>query len=233
MKLLAVLLLLGSSVSSWAVDFEDVIKNPAEFHNKRVTLVAMADVGGDRFYLYRPPKPEWSIAGRGREIYVLLPVEGPVYDRFDNKWVKITGIIDANYRGLGSDNACGLRVERVRPVEKIQRSQMNCSGRSCLEVRFSQLLKDPKTYEQKCVCVTGFAHVLGDAFVIYESKKAAAKRDFAKGVFITQKFDAPDYNRYNNRWIKVTGIVDMNERGSADYPCGIIVERVEPASPRK
>jgi len=224
--------LIGLRVTGWAVEFEEVIKNPSKFHNKRVSLVAMADVGGDRFYLYRPPKPE-SPGDDGRVIYGILSREGPVYDRFDNKWVEVTGIIDANYRGLVSENSCGLIIERVRPVEKIQSSQVNCSDHSCLETQFSQLLKDPRAYEHKCICVTGFAHVLGDAFVIYESEKAAAKPDFTKGIFITQKFDAPDYNHYNKRWIKVTGIVDMNERGFADYPCGIIVEQVEPASPRK
>jgi hypothetical protein len=231
-RVLPVLILLGLSVTSRAVDFEEVIRNPSKFHDKRVTLVAMADVGGDRFYLYRPPKPEWSIAGRGREIYGVLSVEGPIYDRFDDKWIEVTGIIDANYRGLASDNACSLIIEQVRPAGKIQGPELNRCGGACLETQFPQLLKHPRTFEHGCVCVTGFAHVLGDAFVIYESEKAAAKRDIPKGIFVKQKSNEPNYNRYNNRWIKITGTVEMNERGWANYPCGIIVERVEPVSAR-
>ncbi len=229
-KIFSILLSCGLVGSACATDSEQVIRNPKAFHDKRVTLVAMAEVGGDRFYLYLPPKPQ-SPGDDRRVIYGELSREGPIYDRFNNKWVEVTGIIDAGYRGLVSENACGLIIERVRPVGKIQRQDMkNCDG-SGLETQFSRLLKNPRTYEQRCVCVTGFAHVVGDAFVIYESEKAAAKPDFPKGIFVAQKFDGLDYNRYDKRWIKITGIVDMNERGFADYPCGIIVERVEAARP--
>jgi hypothetical protein len=102
-----------------------------------------------------------------------------------------------------------------------------------LEIKFSQLLDNPKSYEHKCVCVTGFAHVRGDAFAIYDSEKAAGGRDpdYAKGIFISPGSDTADYDRYNKRWIKIRGVVDMKDRGFADYPCGIIVERVEPTSP--
>jgi hypothetical protein len=228
---LFMLVLWASIATSFGEDFYQVIRNPRAFHGKQVTLVAMADVGGDRFYLYQPPKPK-SPGDDSRVIYGELLREGPIYDRFDHKWVQVTGIIDAEYRGLASGNACGLIIQRVRPVGKIQTSETKCSGRSCLETHFVQLLKQPETYEHKCLCVVGFAHVVGDAFVIYESEKAAAKPDFAKGIFISQKFDGPNYNRYDKRWIKIMGIIDMSQRGFADYPCGMIVERVEPALPR-
>jgi len=230
LRIFIVLVILAPTSSSWAVEFEELVRNPDKFHNQRVTFVAMANVGGDRFYLYRPPEPS-SMPEYGREIYGVLHVEGPIYDRFNNKWVQVTGIVDANYRGLFSENACSLKIERVRPAGNIQSSNTsNCDG-SCIEIQFSQLLKDPAAYQHKRVCVTGFAHVFGDAFAIYESVKAAAKRDFAEGIFVAQKFDGPDYNQYNMRWIKITGTVEMGERGWANYPCGILVERVKPASP--
>ncbi len=222
------LVLFGLSATSWAVDFEEVIKNPSKFDKKRVTLVAMADVGGDRFYLYQPPKPVWSIAGRGREIYGILRTEAPVYDRFNDRWVEVTGIVDASYRGLGSDNACGLIIDRVRPVREAPAPEITTCNGSYAETRFSEVLSDPNAFEHKCVSLTGFAHVIGDAFVIYESEKAAAKPDFKKGIFVAQRLNAPDYDQFNKRWIKISGVVDMTERGSADYPSGIILERVEP-----
>jgi hypothetical protein len=85
--------------------------------------------------------------------------------------------------------------------------------------------------------VTGFAHARGDAFVIYESEKASggpdsysSTRDFTKGIFVSQRVsDTTNYDRYNNHWMKIKGVVDMGQRGFADYPCGIIVEKVEPS----
>ena len=231
--LILILLLLGPSVPSWAVGFEDVIKNPSKFHDKRVTLRAMAEVGGDRFYLFRPLKPR-SLGEDGRVIYGVLRTEAPVYDRFTSKWVEVTGIIDANYRGLVSENACSLIIERVRPIGRIEKPKLSYAGASCLEIKFSQLLESSKSYEHKCVCVTGFAHVHGDAFAIYESEKVAQGRDhpdYKKGIFVSPASDR-DYDRYNKRWIKIRGAVDMNQRGFADYPCGIVVDRVEPASPK-
>jgi len=78
--------------------------------------------------------------------------------------------------------------------------------------------------------------VRGDAFVIYESEKAAEGRDhpdFTKGVFVSQAIDTADYDRYNKHWIKIRGVVDLNQRGFADYPAGIVAEDVRPASPTR
>jgi hypothetical protein len=235
-KLAAAILLAEWSLSAFGADFNEIIRNPEKFHNKRVTLVAMVTGGAvERFYLYQPPEPK--VPGvDARVIYGLISGESPLYERYDEKRVRVTGVIDANYRGLAAENACGLRIERVRLADKAEKPRLSCGSDSCLEVKFSQLLKDPKSYEHKCVCITGFAHVRGDAFAIYESKKAAEGRDhpdYEKGIFVSPVSDTADYDRYNKRWIKIRGVVDMDQRGFADYPCGIIVERVEAASPRK
>ena len=236
---MTLLLFLGLSATTGAVEFQDVIKNPSKFRNKRVTLVAMAEVGGDRFYLYWPPKPKLPGDDR-RVIYGLLRAEEPVYDKFNNKWVKVTGTVDTDYRGLVSENACSLDIERVRLARGVEKPKLSCRGSPCVKIKFSQLLNNPKSYEHKCVCVTGFAHVRCDAFAIYESDKAAVGRsyptgerypDYEKGIFVSPASNTADYDRYNKRWIKIRGVVDMEQRGFADYPCGIIVERVEPASP--
>lgn len=99
-----------------AADFNQVIHNPRAFHNKLVTVIALADVEGDRFYLYHPPKP--GPQEFGREIFVAMSVEGPRYDRFNDQWVEVTGVIDANRHGVAFD-PCVLFVERVRPARQI------------------------------------------------------------------------------------------------------------------
>jgi hypothetical protein len=77
LKILTILLLLGVRVTSWAVEFEQVIKNPSKFHNKRVTLVAMVEGGAvERFYLYQPPEPKVP-KDDAREIYGIISTESP------------------------------------------------------------------------------------------------------------------------------------------------------------
>lgn len=234
-ELLTFSILAGLALATFGADFNDIIRNPEKFDKKRVTVVAMAAGGANRFYLYQPPEPKQSPEDDARVIYGLLSVESPLYEHYNKKWVRVTGVIDASYRGLISTNACGLIIERVRPVGKVEKPKLSCSGASCLEVKFSQLLKNPKSYEHKCVCVTGFAHVRGDAFVIYDSMKAAERPDhpeYEKGIFVSPASPTADYDRYNKHWIKVRGVIDMKQRGFADYPCGIVVDRVE-AAPAK
>jgi len=44
-KITTLLLFLGPLVAGRAADFDEVIRNPEKFHNKRVTLVAMVEAG--------------------------------------------------------------------------------------------------------------------------------------------------------------------------------------------
>ncbi|MGH9552171.1 MAG: hypothetical protein ACRD3W_22480 [Terriglobales bacterium] len=233
-KLLTLLVLADLALTTVGADFSEIIRNPEKFDKKRVTLVAMARVGGDRFYLYQPPEPELP-RDDARVIYGQLLPEGPYYKQFDHKLVRVTGVVDSDYRGLTDTNACSLIIERVRPARRVEKPKVSYGDGPCLEVNFSQLLKDPKSYERKCICVTGLAHVRGDAFVIYESEKAAGGGYSArtKAIFVSPASDTADYDRYNKRWVKVTGTVDMNQRGFADLPCGIIAERVELAPSKK
>lgn len=237
-KLVTVIFLVQWSLTAFGTDFDEIIRNPEKFQHKRVTLVAMATVGGDGFYLYQLPEPK-SLGDDPRVIYGLISQESALYERYNEKWVRATGVIDASSRGIVSQNACGLLIERVRPVSRAEEPKLRCGDVSCLEIKFSQLLKNPKSYEHKCVCVTGFAHVRGDAFVMYESEKASggpnrysSTRDFKKGIFVSQQpSDTTDYDRYNNRWIKIKGVVNLSQRGFADYPAGIVAEKVQSASP--
>lgn len=229
----AILVLLAlSTLTTFGAEFNQIIRDPKKFHNKRVTFVAMAWGGTNRFYLYQPPEPK-SRVDDARVIYGLLLGERPLYTRYDSKRVRVTGVIDASYHGPFSENACGLIVERVRLADKIERTKLNCGGAACLEIEFSQLLRNAKSYEHKCVCITGFAHVRGDAFAIYESEKAAEGRDhpdWKKGIFVSPASKTADYDRYNKRWIKIRGVVDLNQRGFADYPAGVVAEDVQSAS---
>lgn len=234
LKPLTVILLLHWSLTTLGADFNEIINDPKKFSNQRVTFDAMARVGGDRFYLYQPPEPK-LLANDSRVIYGQLLPEGPYYKPLDHKRVRVTGVVDSEYRGLVDSNACSLIIERARPAVRVRKPKISCGAASCLEIKFSRLLENPMNYDHKCVCVTGFAHVRGDAFAIYESEKAAESgySSRVKGVFVSPISDTADYDRYNRRWIKIRGVVDLSQRGFADYPAGLAAEDVQPASPSR
>jgi hypothetical protein len=233
-KVATLVLIAQCGLTAFGADFNEIIRDPKKFHNKRVTVVANVTGGAvERFYLYQAPKPK--VPGvDARVIYGLISGESPLYERYDGKRVRVTGIIDATQGGLFAQNACGLYIERVRPMDKIEKPKSSCGGLACSEITWSNLLKNPKSYEHKCVCIIGFAHVRGDAFAIYESEKAADEKDhpdYEKGIFVSPASATADYDRYNKQWIKIKGIVDLEQRGFADYPAGIIAEQVELSSP--
>jgi hypothetical protein len=59
LKLATVILLIQWSLTTFGADFNEIIRNPEKFHNKRVTLVGIVTGGAvERFYLYQPPEPK-------------------------------------------------------------------------------------------------------------------------------------------------------------------------------
>lgn len=217
-------------LAALGADFNEIIHNPEKFDGRRVTIAAMATVGGDRFYLYQFPEPK-LLGADPRVIYGSLSAEGPDYDRYNHKEVVVTGIVDARYRGLAGENACSLRIERVRLASGRDKAAVICRDRACIETTFSQLLRDPTNYRHRCICISGFAHVRGDAFVLYEDEKATKNAHLARtrAIFVSHPSDLVDYNRYNRRWVKIKGTVDLEQRGFTAYPAGIIAEQVEAA----
>jgi hypothetical protein len=100
------------AATAFASQFDRVIDNPRSYHNKHVTVRAVAYVEPGRFILYKPrgTKMEKDFS---HEIFGLLQIESPSYARFNGKWVEVTGIVDANEHGLAFYR-CGLIVHRVR-----------------------------------------------------------------------------------------------------------------------
>src|SRR5205807_4742494 len=95
-KLLTLSVLAALALTAFGADFNEIIRNPEKFHNKRVTVVAVAAGGANRFYLYQPPEPK-LLGVDPRVIYGLLSTESPLYERYDKKRVRVTGVIDASH----------------------------------------------------------------------------------------------------------------------------------------
>jgi hypothetical protein len=94
---------------------------------------------------------------------------------------------------------------------------------------FQRLLANPFAYHKKRVCLVGFAHVEGESFVLYENAKAAAQFSDSRAVSVAQQIGGSSYDRLNNRWVKIVGIVDAHSHGLWNLPCEILLERAEVA----
>lgn len=109
---LALIATTGSAVR--ASDFEELLKNPKTFNGRRVTLVGLAEIGGSEFFLY----PDVQSAKRGENaIFVDAHIlnENP-YEKLNNHWLRITGIVDTGIRPPLGVGACSISLERVEPL---------------------------------------------------------------------------------------------------------------------
>jgi hypothetical protein len=102
----------GSAVR--ASDFDELLKNPKTFNGRRVTLVGLAEIGGSEFFLY----PDVQSAKRGENaIYVDAHIlnDNP-YEKLNNHWLSITGIVDTGIRPPLGVGTCSISLERVEPL---------------------------------------------------------------------------------------------------------------------
>ena len=82
------------------------------FNGKRVTLVGLAEIGGSEFFLY----PDVQSAKRGENaIFVDAHIlnENP-YLKFNNHWLKITGVVDTGIRPPLGVGECSIVLEQLK-----------------------------------------------------------------------------------------------------------------------
>jgi hypothetical protein len=99
--------------------FADVAKNPRAVQDKRVRMVAIADVMGDHFALYLPPVAK-TADDLKRQIFVALRYNPRItsYDQYGGHLVEVTGVIDANRHGPFGGYACEIVAEQIRFVRQ-------------------------------------------------------------------------------------------------------------------
>ena len=102
-----------------------------------------------------------------------------------------------------------------------------------LTVDFGQLVTHPRAYHAKHLSVVGFAHVEGEGFVLYENRKAASVFSTSRAISVAQRRNGPSYDRLNNHWVVVTGIVDADHHGLWNFPCELLLDKAEPADGKK
>jgi hypothetical protein len=93
-------------------EFQRLLKNPKMFNGKRVTLVGLADIGGSEFFLY----PDVQSAKHGENaIFVDAHIfnDNP-YEKFNNHWLKITGVVDTGIRPPLGVGECSIVLEQLK-----------------------------------------------------------------------------------------------------------------------
>ena len=99
-----------------ASDFEQIVKNAKKFNGKRVTLVGLAEIGGSEFFLY----PDVQSAKRGENaifVYANILNENP-YEKFNNHWLRITGIVDTGIRPPLGVGECSIVLEQLKLLRR-------------------------------------------------------------------------------------------------------------------
>jgi hypothetical protein len=106
-------------------DFKRLLAHPAAFHGKRVTLTGVAKIGGSEFFLY----PDVSALRDSKPaVFVAQNPRGAMYDKFNNHWLKVTGIVNAKGHGPLGGDTCELRLERVEPLPRPSLPDRNIYG---------------------------------------------------------------------------------------------------------
>src|SRR2546428_10018460 len=121
MNIKIALFALALGTTSYATEFNEVVTHPRTFHNKIVSVVGLAMVEADRFYLFENISAV-SKVGLSSVIYVRQGANVASYDRFRNRWVRLTGTVDADHHGPLGGFPCEISLRKVellnRPPEK-------------------------------------------------------------------------------------------------------------------
>lgn len=106
-------------------DFEKLLATPPKFDGKQVTLIGVAEIGGDEFFLY----PDARARRLGRPaVFIARDPNGPTYQRYNNHWLKVSGIVSARAHGpLGTD-PCEVRAENVGALPRPPIPDVNIYG---------------------------------------------------------------------------------------------------------
>lgn len=110
---------------------------------------------------------------------------------------------------------------------------LNCEAGECNR-RFERVIENPRRYHGKRVTLCGVASVQGSGFELRSLHNTSRLPDESQVIIVGWRGDA-NYDRFNDRPVVVTGVIDANERGHWYYRCGILLERIAAlrSSPKK
>src|SRR5882724_440637 len=104
--ILAILLSVGTCIP---VDFDALIKHAEAYNGKCVNVIGVAEIDGVSFTVWQPPK-------RNLRFRITVDQEaGKSYDRLNNNWVKVSGVVHKDKEGIF---ACKLSLTEVEVVSR-------------------------------------------------------------------------------------------------------------------
>jgi hypothetical protein len=115
MKYCLIAVSLVFAATSSAAEFENVVQNPMAYHRHRVIVKGVARIEGLTFELYANAAAAKSYGAANRALSISQNVKAPRYDKYDNQWVEVTGIVDAKQHGMWG-YACVIFLENVAPL---------------------------------------------------------------------------------------------------------------------
>jgi hypothetical protein len=100
---------------------------------------------------------------------------------------------------------------------------------------FERVIENPGRYHNKRVTIHGRAKVQGSAFELRSLRNTSRLPDESQVIHVVWRDVAANYDRFNDRPVVLTGVIDVNQRGLWGYRCGIWLERISllRASPKK
>ena len=101
---------------------------------------------------------------------------------------------------------------------------------SAFAVDLERLLLNPHAYHLQRVKVTGIARVEGYSFLLFQNRREAKTiASVARTLAVAPRNDSPVYgnDKYDRCRVKLTGIVDADRHGRWNYPCELLLEKVE------
>jgi hypothetical protein len=88
-----------------------------------------------------------------------------------------------------------------------------------MPVDLSQLIQNPATYENKCVCVTGVTEGDGVNFVFFRPPRQQQKQEI---LVVNKNGPKSRFQPVDGHWYRLCGIVTADERGL--FPCKFVLQ---------
>ena len=113
---LFVILPIALLANASTVEFSNLITSPHRYNCQRISLVGFAHVSGESFVLYQNDK-EAAKLSTSRAVSIAQKRRGPNHNRVNDRWVTVTGIVDANSHGLWNF-PCEILLENVELIDR-------------------------------------------------------------------------------------------------------------------
>lgn len=151
MRLLAIsiavsTLALADAILAGNVRFDELVAHPERFNGRRISVVGVAEDGGDRIDVYRDIEARRGI-DLAKAFMAYIPPEFPNYPGTNMghyvyanaRWVRVTGVVDTRIRGRWGDERFGLRLQSLTLLPKPRLMEFVCISAIILNTTASDI----------------------------------------------------------------------------------------------